>query len=1041
MFSHQFLAVPGLNVDALLGLDFIDSLSFEKNTKQMTINNSQVKIVNGISVIDCSDQEISDFQNSRILEFGKIDEFTFKSFGDVTEEQKSKLLQLFRRKELCLARNSRDIGKLFRFRYTLPMFDERETAYLPPRPVPPNLLPKVDEEINKFKNLGIIESSESGFNIPLLILKKSDGTLRVSLDARQLNTKLVPDRFPLPSMTELLSKVSNRLSSENNDCFVSCFDINKAYWQLPIAESDSHKVSFSYRNDHYRSTRMLYGLSTAPAAWSRVMRSIFGDSDKILIYLDDIIIISGSFEEHLSDLEYFLDLCIQNGLTMSMSKIKLCSQEFEFLGHKITRNGIQPTETHIDSINKFQRPRNRQELKRFIGMATFNLKMVKNASITLSPLHQLTSCRKSFIWTDVHQEAFEKIKADLKETTGLAHRNLKYPMYLSTDASLTSAGATLYQKTPSGNFQAIGYFSGMFSKPETRLSSRHREIIALYRGIKHFEFHLIGSHFTAIVDHKSLLYLFREHYRCSLSNKLVNILIYLQNFEFDIIHSPGSSEVMQSADYLSRLDHTSMSEIQSEVRNEEVEKVFMISHLPFTDPKETGKFNEEIVLQFADFESTTEQMIQLQKSCSFCENVRRKLQLSAKKSFKHYELDKNGLLMRKTKAGLKLVLPDSKAFEFVSYVHALYLHPGHRSLSKIISRICFVHDLIGKCKLITRNCLTCVSNKPMSTLKSDIVKPKAYEALPFAKVGIDLYDLGKPDRHNKRYLFTMTDHLTSFVDGIPINSKCDQATSTAFSTLILRHGVCGQVCLDNGKEFAGPLFQDVARKFRLNLHYSSPYNSRANSRCERSHRDILVKQKVLGSNRRNWSTHWPFIQCIINNTPRESLNGLTSAECVYGRPTHYPFAFQKLDDESPKSNHSEALNKYMTHLWPELLNLQLQRYSKLNNTTPNQLPKIEIGDFVLVWKPKLLEGKLSTLWEGPYKVIKHYSNVSYHLINPETGLKLRRHLRHLRPIGEMLNNKLKTQYNDDESDIQSDSKIMEGGVETHTFDEFPFNLH
>ena len=167
------------------------------------------------------------------------------------------------------------------------------------------------------------------------------------------------------------------------------------------------------------------------------------------------------------------------------------------------------------------------------------------------------------------------------------------------------------------------------------------------------------------------------------------------------------------------------------------------------------------------------------------------------------------------------------------------------------------------------------------------------------------------------------------------------------------------------------------------------------------------------------------------------MNNLTSAECVYGRPTHYPFAFEKVNQESPKSDFSEAINKYMTHLWPELLNLQLKRYSKLNDTTVDKLPQIEVGDFVLIWKPKLLEGKLSTLWDGPYKVIKNYSKVSYHLINPETGLKVRRHLRHLRPIGELLNTKLKSQYND-ESVLQPDSKIMEGGGEEYNFHEFPF---
>ena len=244
--QHNFLAVPNLNVDAILGLDYIKSLEFNTcfNENLITINNHQVDLANGILEVDCSTDEVKQFHQNRILRFGKIDKFEFQSIGELTTSQKEELIDIFREKELSLARNSSDVGKLFKYRYTLPLYDERETAYLPPRPIPPNLLPKVEAELQKFKDLDIIEPSDSGFNIPMLILKKADGSLRVSLDARQLNQKLIPDRFPLPSMPELLSKVSNRLSKKKG-CFVTALDINKAYWQLPVDIKDSHNISFS----------------------------------------------------------------------------------------------------------------------------------------------------------------------------------------------------------------------------------------------------------------------------------------------------------------------------------------------------------------------------------------------------------------------------------------------------------------------------------------------------------------------------------------------------------------------------------------------------------------------------------------------------------------------------------------------------------------------------------------------------------------------------------------------------------------------------
>ena len=174
---------------------------------------------------------------------------------------------------------------------------------------------------------------------------------------------------------------------------------------------------------------MLYGLSTAPAAWSKVMMDLFGDNDHVLIYLDDVLIISNSFEEHLADLKWFLEKCSENGITLSQSKIHLCQSELTFLGQQITSEGIRPTKSHIDALNNFPVPSDRNALKRFIGMAQFNGRLVKNSSTTLAPLHKLCSNKTQFLWQSKHQEAFIKMKEDLEKSDGLYHRNLDLPIF------------------------------------------------------------------------------------------------------------------------------------------------------------------------------------------------------------------------------------------------------------------------------------------------------------------------------------------------------------------------------------------------------------------------------------------------------------------------------------------------------------------------------------------------------------------------------------------------------------------------------------
>ena len=1032
-----------------------------KGTKICKIEPFETERINGLLRIDDvkESESVQEFQSNRLEKFGIPNEITVNSYGsNITAAERATLQKVLRQKHLALAKTSSDIGRIGHFRYTLPMINESDTAYIPPRPIPPNLVSQVDNEIQKFKDLEIISPSESGFNIPLLILKKSDGSLRISLDARQLNAMLVPDRFPLPSMPELLSKVSNRLSS-GNGCFVTSLDVNKAYWQLRVKEQDSTKLSFSYKNKHYKADRMLYGLSTAPAAWSKVMQEIFAENDHILIYLDDCLIISSSFEEHIRDLEWFFDKCIQYGITLSPSKINLCQPELEFLGHKIDANGIRPLDKHIEALNNFPTPTCRNSLKRFVGMAQFNGKLVKDSSVTLAPLHRLCSAKVPFIWSDIHQEAFEKMKTDLQNTPGLKHRNLELPLYLSTDASGSRCGATLYQKTDSDDFETIGYFSKVFSPAEMRLSSRHREILALSYGIKHFEFHLIGAEFHAFVDHKSMLYLFREHFKSNLTTKMQNVLIYLQQFNFKLIHVSGQDEKMLSADCLSRIPINSLDELEKQSQDTNLpDKLFLIAHLPEQakidlDPAQAillRKFSRApdsqpltshdaanpIVLTFSDFNITRAQMIDYQSKCNFVKNIKHKLENTSRTTIKNYVVE-NGMLYRKMKTGSnKLVLSDDLAIEFLSYLHSLHLHPGNKKLAIISQKFVYIKSIHEMCARISKNCIRCLSLKPTKTILPHQIKAKPYQAMPFSKVGIDLYDLGTADRSGKRYLFTLTDHLTNFCDGIPLSNKTDQLVSKAFTELILRYGICGDVILDNGQEFNGPQFRNVCKKFKLNLHHISPYHSRSNGKAERSHREILIKQKLLGSNRVNWSTHWPFIQNIINNTPKESLDNLTPAECVFGRSLYFSLDYEMTKDQNiPKEPFPIAMQKYTEELWPALLQHQMSRYNDLvndNGTTP-----IKRGDYVLVWKPQLTQGKLSKMWAGPYLVTKNYSATSFHLLDPETGVKYRRSVRHLRKIGPLIAARLREKYPEPRDTDSRISTQNENPTFTYDFSMFP----
>ena len=413
--------------------------------------------------------------------------------------------------------------------------------------------------------------------------------------------------------------------------------------------------------------------------------------------------------------------------------------------------------------------------------------------------------------------------------------------------------------------------------------------------------------------------------------------------------------------------------------------------------------NDHSVLTFGDINFTVSKMLDAQSNCSDCKNIFRKLNMKSKTIMKQYKLIKNLIYKISADGKEKLVVPRQLAIEFLSYIHSLYVHPGIEMLTKIASKFVYIKRLNEISQMINKNCLHCIQKKPRKSITPDQIKPYAYECLPFSKCGIDLYDMGITDNNRKRFLLSLTCHLTSYVDGIPLTNKSDQQVAKAFTSLILRHGVCGDLILDNGGEFSGPIFKEVLKCFQINAHRSSAYNSRSNAKAERSHREILIKQKLIGSQRKNWSSHWPFIMAILNNTPKSNLNKLTPAECVYGRSLYFPLEWELSKPENlPKLPFTEAMSRYTSELWPALLANQMKRLKSV--VSPTQKIKFNIGDFVLAYKPRLNDGKLSTLWQGPFKILKNYSNSSFILVDPETKTRYKRSVRHLRPIGHKINN-------------------------------------
>ena len=994
-----------------------------KRTPICTIEYAQITSLNAVSEVSDTVQEsirVEDFQSCR-LKLANQKGFSpqIGSIGDIGEKRKTELREIVDRFRLAFSMGEGDIGKLGYFRFTLPLLDERETAHQPPRPVPMHLKEKVDKEIGNWLELGIIEETQSGFNIPLIILKKSDGSIRVSLDARQLNTKLKPDRFPLPHLSDTLSTIGAKLS-QGNECYVSTFDFARGYWQVQVEDRDQHKLAFSHRQKHYSAKRMLYGCSTAPSCFSRIMNRLFGDHPSFLLYLDDLIIIDNDYKAHLQSLEFLFRTCIKFGILLSAKKCHLAESTIQFLGHNIDKSGIKPLQKHIDAINAFPRPTNKQEVKRLLGMVNFNLKFVEGGSICLQPLYDICSIKKDFIWTETQERAFTEIKQKLQNAKGLRHRNPKLPLVLVSDASLFGAGATLYQQRKD-ELEVIGYFSRSFSSADQKRSMRAKELIALTLAIRHFEFFLIGTTFSCVSDHRSLLYLYREHMKTTLDLKLTNIFIYLQQFDFRIFYSPGSAPIMASADCLSRLPKFTLDELSKKCDDNNIpDKVFALLHTPAAEistPMKTylralAKGNETqppipdtestdaqtILLKFNDYIFDAKTIEERQRKCETLTAIFKRLEAGSKTACKKFRIDDN-ILFNITKDMKRIVLPFDIAKEFLKYCHTSYGHAGSKQLMKIVSKTVFIPKIEELSYDVTRLCIDCLRVKPRKMIRPSLIEKRTFECQPWAKTSVDIWDLGKTDRRGKRYLLTAVDHLTGFLECRALSKKTQSQTSEAMLSIILQHGLTTKVITDNGLEFSMN-FSDVLERFRIVHVKTSAYMSMSNSKVERTHRELNQKLKLLDVKRSNWSEHYEYIKFLINNLPKSNNDNLSAAECLYGRALHVPFEVLQ-PVENTTEPYTKALNWYLTELHPSLMAYQFNKYAKmLEKDGEKKTPILKVGDYCLIWKPILDQGKLSKNWDGPYRVVRRYSKHSYKLVCDTTKRSFRRNIRHLRPLSK-----------------------------------------
>ncbi len=406
---------------------------------------------------------------------------------------------------------------------------------LRPRHLNPMKALQVEEEIAIMIARGIITEHVGPWAAPVTMVRKKDGTWRFCIDYRLLNDVTVSDAHPLPRIDTIIESLAGAK-------FFSVLDLASGYWQISMDEKSRNCASFVTQHGQYAPIVLPFGLKNAPAAFQRAMNHILKEHiGKIChVYIDDIIIFSNSFEEHMAHVKLILDTLKAANLRAKLSKCKWFQRDVEYLGFRLTGEGILPQETKTEAIRNAAAPTNRKEIRSFMGLANYYRRFVKNFAQIAKPINDLLKNDTPFKWTSAQQHAFDTIKRHLTSAILLSYPTYgkDIPFYLDTDASNEGQGCVLSQIIDCAERPLACWSSGWKTAEQAGYPAIDKELYTIMRALAHFRYMVEGSKTIVRTDHQPLKPMI-EHEDLPPNALHARWISKIRNFDVLVVYRPG----------------------------------------------------------------------------------------------------------------------------------------------------------------------------------------------------------------------------------------------------------------------------------------------------------------------------------------------------------------------------------------------------------------------------------------------------------------------------------------------------------------------
>lgn len=950
IFSNSFNLIPLKGYDIILGADWI----YQHSPITLDLKQRELGITKGKKMIMLKDftqpgkhVHISSQKMEKVLGKG-----AFGYVFQVTEEKEEAVsaipddVHMVLQKFPTVMQEPQSLPPNRNCDHTIPLKADAVPPNLRPYRVPHYQKEAMENIITELLRSKEIQISDSPYSSPAVMVRKKDGSWRLCVDYRQLNSQTVKNKFPMPIIEDLLDELHGAQ-------IFSKLDLRSGYHQIRMAEKDIPKTAFRTHLGHYEYQVMPFGLTNAPATFQSLMNQVLAPFLRkfVLVFFDDILVYSKNRKEHLQHLSLVLQALKENELVIRLKKCAFGLTEVSYLGHIISQDGVSTDPKKVEKIRSWPTPTDVTELRKFLGMTGYYRRFIQGYGIICRPLHDMLK-KEGFKWGSDQSAAFEKLKDKMCNSPVLTLPDFSKEFIIEADACGVGIGAVLMQ---SG--RPIAFMSKALGPKAAGQSIYEKEAIAILEAIKKWRHYILGSKLIIKTDQQSLKFMMNQRLVEGIQHKL---LLKLMEYDYSIEYKPGKENLV--ADALSRIP------VSNEVESHSCQAVTTIIPEWVNDIKRSyeGDIQAHRMLSLIDTDGDPDGWYKLEA----------------------------GLLKYKGRIYVGETTEIRLELMRVYHSSAFGGHSGMRATYHRIKSLFYWPGMKKTVETFVRECPICQITKSEHVHIPGLLNPLEIPDMAWSHITMDFIE-GLPTSKGKNVILVVVDRLTKYAHFLAMSHPytVEDVVEIFMDNIHKLHGMPTVIVTDRDRVFTSKLFQELFKARKVKLRFSTAYHPQTDGQTERVNQCLeSYLRNMTFQEPQQWCSWLALAEWWYNTTYHTSIQ-MTPFRALYG------YSPPQVNEFSVPCNISEEARVTLEEKEAIIQKLKdsmdraqkrMKHFADMNRTERTLL----VGDMVYLKLQPYRQAafgirgslKLRSKYYGPFKVLEKVGQVAYRLQLPDDAL-------------------------------------------------------